>query len=182
MGWYENDQAPSTTKQSMFSGAQHTIACNASGTRAIAIGDIDNDGLPDVLAMIYSGDRLGWYRNTNATVKDALFTKGAEHLLDNKLNGIRDAILVDLDNDGMLDVATVSEGRCCLAVCCFSVQPQGPKLEMDGLVVVPRAGKLHQQPDRLLPEQRRWCVRHCRPSHPNSNERTRCSCGGHQRA
>ena len=107
VAWYENDLVPSPTQKSMFSGVQHTIACNATGTRAIAIGDIDNDGLPDVLAMIYSGDRLGWYKNTNSSVKDQLFTPGAENFIDKKLNGIRDAILVDLDYDGKLDVATV---------------------------------------------------------------------------
>ena len=107
MSWYENDNSSTASFPSMFSGLQHTIACTASGTRAINIGDIDGDGLPDVFAMIYSGDRLSWYKNTNATNKADLFAVNGEILIDKKLNGIRDAVLVDLDADGLLDIATV---------------------------------------------------------------------------
>lgn len=58
--WFENDgTVPSSP---MFSGVQRPIgACSGFGARAIATGDIDGDGDTDVLAMLYSADRIVWY-------------------------------------------------------------------------------------------------------------------------
>ena len=59
----------------------------------LVAGDIDRDGDEDILGMVYSDDRLVWYRNTGRPGADA-FVLGEEHFIDTKLNGIRDAILV----------------------------------------------------------------------------------------
>jgi hypothetical protein len=58
------------------------------------------DGDTDVLAMLYSADRIVWYANTGSPNRSALFVLGDERFVDKKLNGIRDTILVDLNHDG----------------------------------------------------------------------------------
>jgi hypothetical protein len=64
--------------------------------------------LQDVVAMVYSADRLSWYENGASSNKSALFDwPFAEHLIDVRLSGVRDLVLVDLNRDGHLDLAKV---------------------------------------------------------------------------
>ena len=114
IGWYENDGGGSANTSSAgntaarafrpsFSGAMHQIACNGTGVRKVVASDIDNDTHVDVLGMLYWGDRLVWYRNS----KNGDGGFGSEHLVASKLQGIRDAIVADLNGDGIVDIATV---------------------------------------------------------------------------
>ena len=58
--------------------------------------------------MVYSADRLSWYENGASSNKSALFDwSGAEHLIDVRLSGVRDLVLVDLNRDGHYDLAKV---------------------------------------------------------------------------
>jgi hypothetical protein len=62
----------------------------------------------DIVAMVYSADRLSWYENGASSNKSALFDwSGAEHLIDVRLSGVRDLVLVDLNRDGHYDLAKV---------------------------------------------------------------------------
>jgi hypothetical protein len=63
----------------------------------------------DIVAMVYSADRLSWYENSGANGnKSSLFDwSGAEHQIDVRLSGVRDLVLEDLNRDGHLDLAKV---------------------------------------------------------------------------
>ncbi len=46
IAWYENDLTPATGShfRPRFSGVQHVVSCNATGTRVVRVGDLDHDG------------------------------------------------------------------------------------------------------------------------------------------
>ena len=91
--WYENlagdgSAWASTTIDSAFSGAVQ-----------LAIGDIDQDGSPDVLAADESGDELAWFGNTSGDG-----STWSRTVVSASLNGPSATVLADLDQDGDLDV------------------------------------------------------------------------------
>ena len=60
VAWWENNT-------NGFAGwQQHIVAENVPGAHAVATGDIDNDGLPDILAAIDESKTLQWWKNVVA--------------------------------------------------------------------------------------------------------------------
>src|SRR5207244_513472 len=66
---------------------------------AIAIGDLDRDGRPDVVAG--SGGAVHIFRNTGGGV----LASGADYSVSSSIYAIA---IADLDRDGMLDVVTLN--------------------------------------------------------------------------
>ena len=80
------------------------LALPAPGTLSMAIGDMNGDLLPDLIAIASNGDILFW-PNTGG------FTFGAMSIVADATtqSGTDDIALADMDNDGDLDVLTCSE-------------------------------------------------------------------------
>ncbi|WP_179020082.1 T9SS type A sorting domain-containing protein [Winogradskyella forsetii] len=68
----------------------------------IASGLIDGDPLPDIIIGTNLGNTLEWYKNNG----DNTFT--IQPLISNTLDGIGGLALVDLNNDGFLDLLTTA--------------------------------------------------------------------------
>jgi len=92
-------------------GADHTFSDVSSGSgldvagfgMGVAVGDVNNDGFPDVLITEYGGVRLFLNINGDGVFKDVTRDAG----LDNPLWGTSAAYL-DYDRDGWLDLAVVN--------------------------------------------------------------------------
>lgn len=78
-------------------------ALPADSTRAMDIGDLDLDGLPDIVALRPNGDILFW-SNTGGV------TFGASYMIATAADqsGTDDIRLADMDGDGIRDVVTCS--------------------------------------------------------------------------
>ncbi|NQY07149.1 MAG: T9SS type A sorting domain-containing protein [Flavobacteriaceae bacterium] len=71
----------------------------------IKLGDIDNDGDPDIAVTSFSDNQIYWYTN------DGNGNFGSENLVDNTLNIGYAIDIADVNNDGKLDlVATDADG------------------------------------------------------------------------
>jgi len=77
---------------------KHTIASFASGY-AMAIGDVDHDGMPDVIALSSGSAGLVWFKNPSWT-KYTITTKPKSLIFPSAY---------DVDGDGDLDVAFISD-------------------------------------------------------------------------
>jgi len=144
LSWYENDGTP-------ISGwTEHTIDASLDGAISLAIGDVNRDGLPDVIASASVDDTISWYEmgspswtehsiatglNFPSSVEpgdldfdgdldlvvsrqlndEILWIENMEnsggswqlHSIDTSFSGAYDALPVDLDADGDLDVAAI---------------------------------------------------------------------------
>lgn len=78
-------------------------ALPANDTYALDIGDMDLDGLPDLIALRLNGDLLFWYNLGAVTFGvGTLIATAADH------TGTDDVRLADMNGDGILDVVTCS--------------------------------------------------------------------------
>lgn len=78
-------------------------ALPATNTYALDIGDLDLDGLPDLVALRQNGDLLFWQNTGGAIFGSAsLIATAADH------TGTDDVRLADMDGDGIPDVVTCS--------------------------------------------------------------------------
>ncbi|MCR5860679.1 VCBS repeat-containing protein [Flavobacterium sp. J372] len=62
-------------------------------------GDIDGDGYIDIVVSSGTDKKITWYKNNNGQG----FT-GNQNIVTSSLNGACNATLVDIDNDGDLDI------------------------------------------------------------------------------
>lgn len=77
--------------------------------REIDIGDIDNDGDPDIIVAVQSKDLVAWFENNGTT----MYAGWQEHLITDPavyLKWCHAVELDDIDNDGALDVAVAAAG------------------------------------------------------------------------
>lgn len=77
---------------------KHTIASFASGY-AMAIGDVDHDGMPDVIALSSGSAGLVWFKNPSWT----------KYTITTKPKALIFVSPYDVDGDGDLDVAFISD-------------------------------------------------------------------------
>ncbi|KAA3621891.1 MAG: T9SS C-terminal target domain-containing protein [Flavobacterium sp.] len=96
--WYENDGNGVFTP--------HTIddSVNADGATAIDVADLDGDGDMDIAAGSNSADQFLWYENDGSE-------NFSTHIIDNTssfTNGPRGLSLVDLEQDGDMDIITAA--------------------------------------------------------------------------
>ncbi|WP_020403467.1 FG-GAP-like repeat-containing protein [Gracilimonas tropica] len=92
--WYENN---GTTNPAFTS---HDIGTGIQNVRAVATGDLNNDGDLDV--VVVSNGRVHWFDNDGSTTPTFTQTTINSH------SGTRNVFLADIDNDSDLDILTAS--------------------------------------------------------------------------
>lgn len=95
-------------KTNAQNGFDRHIVTNGSdgldGATAIAAGDIDGDGFIDVISTSWEDKNISWYKNLDG---NGTFTR--PRVIENNLYSAFDLFLVDLDNDGDLDILVSSQ-------------------------------------------------------------------------
>ncbi|MFG0275297.1 MAG: FG-GAP-like repeat-containing protein, partial [Phycisphaerales bacterium] len=81
-----------------------TVSGQQTSPQAVAIGDIDDDGHPDVVVVSLSDGRVAWYRNNPATQNRF----GVASFIDLAASGPLGVDIGDVDGDGHLDVVVAS--------------------------------------------------------------------------
>ncbi|MFN7941985.1 MAG: VCBS repeat-containing protein [Thermoanaerobaculia bacterium] len=98
--WYESDGTP-------FNGGwtERSISLGAGGADDVLLADLDGDGDLDVACAQYLDDEISWYRNNGGSPPSfaSFFVDGDAY------DGPRAVAAGDLDGDGDLDLAAVSE-------------------------------------------------------------------------
>jgi len=93
--WYENIDG-----QGYFS-SRKMIADNLSGIISLDVGDLNGDGLLDILIVSNSSDLIGWYANLG----DGVISTELNYIYSSfNTVGVSTATIVDLDSDGDNDV------------------------------------------------------------------------------
>lgn len=70
----------------------------------VSIGDLDGDGIKDILVTSTNDHKLSWYRNSNGLGD---FSEG-QKIITNTLINAQNGLIVDLNNDGKNDVLAFS--------------------------------------------------------------------------
>ena len=84
--------------------SQETVLTTAAGfANSVAIADLDGDGIPDVLSVSLTDNKVAWYRNNG----DGTF--GPQQVISTASLAPSAVAAADLDGDGKLDVITGSE-------------------------------------------------------------------------
>ena len=86
---------------------RHTIDNSSRGADGVRLADANGDGLMDIVTGWEEGGVVRLYLNPGpekAKNKWPAVTVG-------RVNNIEDAVMVDLDNDGAIDVVSSCEGR-----------------------------------------------------------------------
>ena len=96
--WYENDGAsdPTWTAQD--------IATSADGARSVYAADMDGDGDMDIVSASNDDNTIAWYENDGASDPSWSYESIAT-----SADGAYDVFVVDMDNDGDLDILTCEE-------------------------------------------------------------------------
>jgi hypothetical protein len=96
ISWYRNNGGtPPDFGAFLVDSAAHV------GPFALAVGDVDRNGFPDLAVVSETDSSVVWYEN-DGTPADGEWTPG--HLIDGvNVDGPKDIALADLDRDGDLD-------------------------------------------------------------------------------
>jgi len=81
---------------------EHTIDGAIPTPVSVVIGDINGDGLPDVVATSFGGGSVFWYANDGNPAATSEWTK---ETVDGAFSGAVNVDLADVDHDGDLDIA-----------------------------------------------------------------------------
>ncbi len=99
--WWRNDGCHRTNGMEYW----QTIRDQMMGADAVAIGDINRDGLMDIVGSAYDGNSitalLGAFPHLNSWWQNDVTTG---------LNGVEDVALADIDRDGDLDIVAAASG------------------------------------------------------------------------
>ncbi|SRX54718.1 hypothetical protein AEQU1_01730 [Aequorivita sp. CIP111184] len=91
--WYENLEGSGNF------GRRKTIAGLTSGPWITDTGDLDGDGLKDIVCAAHSGDKIVWFKNLN---NEGLFT--SPQIIGYHQESTTFAKMLDIDSDGDLDI------------------------------------------------------------------------------
>lgn len=94
IAWWENMDGTGTN------WAEHSVDENFSGAFNVTCEDIDGDGNMDIICAARWGDEIAWWRNDNGGG-----TAWSKHVIIAGFDGASSLNIVDMDNDGDLDVA-----------------------------------------------------------------------------
>jgi len=86
---------------------RHTIDNTSKGADGVKLGDINRDGLQDIVTGWEEGGEVRVYLNPGPAKSKELWPR----LTVGRVNDAEDAIFVDLDGDGWLDVVSCTEGK-----------------------------------------------------------------------
>lgn len=86
---------------------RHVIDASSKGADGVKLADVDKDGLPDVVTGWEEGGTVRVYRNPGPKAAKQPWPA----VTVGKVPAIEDAVLVDLDGDGAIDVVSSAEGR-----------------------------------------------------------------------
>src|SRR5687767_3600604 len=87
--------------------ARHTIDDSSLGADGVRMGDINGDGLPDISSPWEQGGKVVVYVHSG---KDKVRDRWPRVVV-GEVGDPEDAVLVDLDGDGVLDVVSACEGE-----------------------------------------------------------------------
>jgi len=90
-------------------GISNTLGTFTSTVSSISVGDLDNDGAPDVLAGLDSGEIVAW-RNPITGTQAFTTSWGVSSAIDNLSLPIVNLTVTDADHDGRLDVVATGSG------------------------------------------------------------------------
>ncbi len=82
-----------------ISWQSHSISSNLDGAFGAVCADVDNDGDNDILGAAMGADMVIWWENL-----DGIGTSWDEHMIDDNLDGAKSVAVVDMDEDGLIDV------------------------------------------------------------------------------
>ena len=85
---------------------RHVIDASSKGADGVRLGDLDQDGLPDIVTGWEEGGQVRVMRNPGP----ARTKMPWETITVGKVPSVEDALFVDLDGDGRLDVVSAAEG------------------------------------------------------------------------
>ena len=97
VAWYENLDGLGNF------GSQQIITTSLGGQNTVYAADLDNDGDIDVLSSAPGDNVIAWYENL-----DGLGDFGTPQIITTDIVGARGVFATDIDNDGDIDVLSVS--------------------------------------------------------------------------
>jgi len=101
IAWYDNN---GETPDAEFT--EYAISTEALAAWFVTAADLDDDGDADVIAILSRGT-IVWYRNNrDGTGADLTFVRSVL----GSIPGVTELIVTDVDEDGDLDLATISSG------------------------------------------------------------------------
>ena len=94
VAWYENDGTPDS------GWTEHVLSNSFDGASSVSVGDIDNDGKPDIAATGIGEDQVVWFENGGSWT---------EHNVVLGIDGPNSVEIADMDLDGDLDLVVTRE-------------------------------------------------------------------------
>lgn len=83
-------------------GNQQNISSSASYAKAVFTGDVNNNGITDVISASYNDDKIAWYENLGGGIF------GPQIVVSDTAFGANDVFLIDIDGDGDEDIVSSS--------------------------------------------------------------------------
>ncbi|MFC5454276.1 FG-GAP repeat domain-containing protein [Prosthecobacter fluviatilis] len=88
---------------------RHTIDNTSRGADGVKLGDLNKDGLPDIVTGWEEGGVVRAYLNPGPVRARGLWP----HITVGEVKNVEEAIFADLDGDGRLEVISGTEGKTC---------------------------------------------------------------------
>ena len=85
-------------------GPEQQITDQTNSSNYIIAHDLDGDDYTDIIITEFTGDIIGWYKNT-----DGLGTFGLRQIITTEVDAPRVIYATDLDNDGDIDILSASQ-------------------------------------------------------------------------
>ena len=109
--WYENKgKQVNEMDEEVVVFDDHIIYSSATTATAVTVADVNKDGKMDVLSASYGDNSIRWYENKGRQVGEDGVERVVfdDHLIFSSAIGARSVTTADINNDGYLDVLSVS--------------------------------------------------------------------------